>query len=165
VRSSHYLSAFLAHGWFPAMRHFSVISPPSRHTDDLIAVLALAFTLYLTLARRDAWPFTRYPMFSSYLDPAHVRVVCFALETRDGQLHWWHPRFYRYPDKLGRKAAGGDTAVKLWCVSEVIRLIRLEEGDTLHYRAIHVIERKWVHGDSQDLTIASVPLPACPRAH
>lgn len=104
-------------------------------------------------------------MFSDYVDPGDVRVVCFALETWDGKLNWWRPRFYRYADKLGAKAACGDSAAKQWCVAEVLRLIRLEKGDATSYRAIHVIERRWVDAHIEDLPIARIPLPAAPRAH
>jgi hypothetical protein len=148
------------------MRLFSFILPPRSgwQPGDTIAAGAIGLTLCLSLAGRDLWPLTRYPMFSGYRDPSSVRVVCLALETRDGSLEWWRPRFYRYPDKLGRKLAGANTELTLWCVGEALRLIRLEEGDALRYRAIHIVERRWVNAASKDRTITRIPIPGRPGA-
>lgn len=146
------------------MRLFSFIFPVGWQPGDAIAAVVIALTLFLTLAGRDLWPLTSYPMFSGYRDPSGVRVVCLALETRDGKLEWWRPRFYRYQDKLGRKLAGANTELTLWCVGEALRLIRLEEGDTLGYRAIHVVERRWVNAASEDRTLARIPIPGRPSA-
>jgi hypothetical protein len=146
------------------MRLFVFVLPRGWQSGDAIAAVAIALTLCLTLAGKDLWPFTRYPMFSGYRDPAGLRVVCLALETRDGNLQWWRPRFFRYADKLGRKLAGANVELTLWCVGEALRLIRLEEGGTLRYQAVRVVERRWVNSDSQDRTIARIPLPGHPRA-
>jgi hypothetical protein len=119
------------------------------------AVLILMF-FSVTLLRREAWPFTRYPMFSHYRDPRQVCVICIALETPDGNLTWWRPRFYRYPDIVGRKLVPDDPSLRLWCVSEVLRLVRLEKGDSETYRAIHIVERRWIGCSVQDRTLARV---------
>src|ERR1700733_3321801 len=114
----------------------------------------------VTLLRRDAWPFSRYPMFSRYRDPRQVCVICIALETPDGSLTWWRPHFYRYPDVLGRKLALDDLALKLWCVSEVLRLVQLENGlegaKSEPYRAVHIVERRWIDNSVRDRTLAKV---------
>jgi hypothetical protein len=119
------------------------------------AVLILMF-FSVTLLRREAWPFTRYPMFSHYRDPRDVCVICIALENSDGNLTWWRPHFYRYPDILGRKLVPDDPSLRLKYVSEVLRLVRLEKGATDSYRAIHILERRWIDCSAQDRTLARV---------
>jgi hypothetical protein len=127
----------------------------------LIAALVLAF-VFVTIRRADAWPITRYPMFSRPRDPDDVCVICFALETPDG-LRWWRPHFYRYPDYLARKLAAGGLAERglaerLWCVSEILRLARLEQGSERECVAVHIIERRWINCAVRDRTVARVPV-------
>ena len=121
-----------------------------------VAAVFVVLFVSVTLARRDAWPFTRYPMFSRYRDPWEVRVICFGLETLKGNVTWWRPRFYRYQDTLGRKLAPDDSAHRLWVVSEVLRLVRLEEGDARRYIAVHIVERRWVDCAVRDRTLARI---------
>ena len=129
----------------------------------LAAVLILMF-FSVTLFRRDAWPFTRYPMFSRYRDPRQVCVVCIALESPDGTLRWWRPHFYRYPDMFGRRLLRDDHALRLWCTGEVLRLVRLETGNMDAYRAIHIVERRWIDSSVRDRTLARVPVNGLNRA-
>jgi hypothetical protein len=99
-------------------------------------------------------------MFSRYRDPRQVCVICIALETPDGSLTWWRPHFYRYADIFGRKLATDDLALRLWCASEVLRIVRLEEGrpkgNAEPYRAVHIVERRWIDSSIQDRTLAKV---------
>jgi hypothetical protein len=118
------------------------------------ALLIFAF-FSVTLLRREAWPFTRYPMFSRYRDPRQVCVICIALETPDGNLTWWRPHFYRYADIFGRKLASDDLSLRLWCASEILRLVRLE-GHPESYRAVHIVERRWIDSSIRDRTLAKV---------
>lgn len=126
--------------------------------DTVLGLCLIGLTALLHLARRDAWPFTRYPMFSRYKSLKDVRVMCLALEGSDGRLRWWRPHFYRYTDGIGGKLADLSDANISSCTDHVLRLLTLEREDLSRCRAIHVIERKWENGVPCDRTVSAIPL-------
>jgi hypothetical protein len=121
-----------------------------------VAALFILMFFSVTLLRREAWPFSRYPTFSRSRDPRQVCVICIALEAPDGNVTWWRPHFYRYPDIFARKLARGDLALRLWCASEVLRLVRLEKGAAEPCCAVHIVERRWIDRAVRDRTLARV---------
>lgn len=122
-----------------------------------VACLIGVFVL-LTLMRRDAWPFTRYPMFSRYRRSHDIRIVCVALEREDGILVWWRPRFHRYSDGLAGKLAAQSEEESAAGVEQATRLLKLEHGDISWWKAVHVRERRWVNGSPLDRTVFTIPL-------
>jgi len=141
----------------------------------LFVVAILGVLVWATLRESDAWPLSRYPMFSRRADPERVRVCRVALETNGGEAIWWRSRFRRYPERVGRALlqidAGRDGSARADAVAdlatakvllEVQRLIRLEEGGLGRYRAIRVERRSTVREAGgwsvHDETAARVPL-------
>src|ERR1017187_1090855 len=108
--------------------------------ESLPIALIIGFTVFLNLVRRDAWPFTRFTMFSRYRRTRDVRVVCLALEALDGSISWWQPHFYRYADGIGRKLADLSEGNISSCIKHVTRLLALEHKDISSCKAVHVIE-------------------------
>jgi hypothetical protein len=138
-----------------------------NHMHDMVASIEsvliaflIGFHVLLNLTRRDAWPFTRYPMFSRYRRTQDVRVVCVALEALDGSLRWWQPHFYRYTDGIGRKLADLSEENVSSCVEHVMRLLALEHEDLSWCKAVCVIERRWVNGAPFDRPISAIPAKA-----
>jgi hypothetical protein len=124
--------------------------------DVFVLAIILGFAC-VSIFRRDLWPLTGYPMFSHYRVQENVRVVGIALESSNGQVIWWRPRFFRYPDRLGRIFHTADGAQRLWCAAEALRLVRLE-GSPVPVTALHIVERRWVHNAIHDHTLARIPV-------
>lgn len=105
----------------------------------------------VTFHGRDIWPFSHYPMFSGLKTRAEVEIYRVALETADGELHWWRSRFYRYPERvgrdwqqaefLGRRSPALTLLERRRLLAEVIRLLQLEEGDVSRYSALYIVRR------------------------
>jgi hypothetical protein len=128
--------------------------------ESALSACLIGFTILLNLFRRDAWPLTRYPMFSRYKKAQEVRVVCLALEAFDGTFSWWRPHFYRYTDGIGRKIADLSEGSISSCMEQATRLLALEYEDLSWCRAVHIIERSWVNGAPFDRSIAAIPAKA-----
>jgi hypothetical protein len=124
----------------------------------LSITLLVALFILVSLSPRDAWPFARYPMFSRYRKSQEVRVICLALEAKDGSLKWWRPHFYRYTDALGPKLVDLSDASKSFCLREVSRLLALEYGDISWCRSIRILERRWTNGRLSDTALAAIPV-------
>ncbi len=122
-----------------------------------MSAFLIIFTVLLNLLGRDAWPMTRYPMFSRYRRTEEVRVVCLALEAFDGTFRWWRPHFYRYADGIGRKLSDLSERNISSCMEQVTRLLALEHEDFSWCKAVHVIERRWVNGGPLDRSICAIP--------
>ena len=129
--------------------------------------LLVAQWIHVTLVGRDAWPFSHYPMFSGPKDLSQVEIFRVALETAEGEVVWWRSRFYRYPEHIGselrRAAARGKRKHFQKYLVEVVRLIRLEDGDAARYRAVHIIRRTAFEGPGRalvidDQTVATFPI-------
>ena len=110
--------------------------------------------LWVTLSRKQLYPFSFYRMYSAPHNLAEIRVFRLALEKKDGSVVWWHSEFYRYPEYLGRKLkqlrnSGIDDIQK----STLLRLeqtrlllialqvIEKEEGSTDAYSAFQIVQR------------------------
>ena len=107
----------------------------------------------------DAWPFTRYPMFSGRTPPEDARVVRIRLILHDGTSQWWAPRSHRYADAIGSRLQNPEPGMVLWAAAEVLRLIAHDEGGTGRYRAISIVERRWENGSVRDRELSSIPVP------
>lgn len=108
----------------------------------------------IAIARKDAFPFSWYPMYSAPHAPEKVKMIRLGLQAHDGAVSWWQSRFYRYPEYTGRrllqlqkaveKAAGNNVFITLErnkLLLEVLRLIESEEGSVRGYMAFHIVER------------------------
>ncbi|MET0393846.1 MAG: hypothetical protein ABW019_11930 [Chitinophagaceae bacterium] len=108
----------------------------------------------VTIVRKDAWPFSWYPMYAAPHAPEKVTVIRIALQAREGSVTWWRSRFYRYPEYTGRrllqlqKAAAKRTGHAVFItlernklLLEVLRLIESEDASASHYKAFHIVER------------------------
>jgi hypothetical protein len=126
--------------------------------DSALIAFLIGFTVLVNLVRRDAWPFTRYPMFSRYRKTEDIQVVCLALEASDGSLRQWQPHFYRYTDGIGVKLGDLSEGNISSCVEQVMRLLKLEHRDVSWCKAVHVLERRWINGAPLDRTIATIPV-------
>ncbi|HKX28057.1 MAG TPA: hypothetical protein VJ302_10215 [Blastocatellia bacterium] len=138
----------------------------------LVAVL-----VWVTVSGKDAWPFSHYPMFADPANLASLLVVRLALETREGDVIWWHSRFYRYPEYVGRQLKRTyrleETQSRFSVLAplerrkylvEVMRLMRLEEGSFDRYRAIHLIQRTASADPARGLVIREQSLARIPLA-
>jgi hypothetical protein len=128
----------------------------------LLTAASCLYSLYLGWHGKDAWPFTRFPMFSRRLNPLDLKVIRFRLVTLDGGLKWWNPRFYRYPDRIGDKTMAAGAPGVLWGAAEVLRLVALEEGGANRYKAVEVVERSWNGHRAVDRILARIPAAAPP---
>jgi hypothetical protein len=132
----------------------------SIESESVLSAFLIGFIALLNLFRRDAWPITRYPMFSRYRAAQEVRVVCVALEAFDGTFSWWRPHFYRYADGIGRQLADLSEPNISSCMEQVTRLLAIEHEDLSWCKAVHVIERRWVNGAPFDQSISAIPAKA-----
>lgn len=116
-------------------------------------VLVCAILAGITIARRDAFPFSWYPMYAAPYAPENVKLIRLGLQMHDGTVSWWQSRFYRYPEYTGRRLlqlrkaaekAGTNVFITLErnkLLLEVLRLIESEEGSVKAYKAFHIVER------------------------
>ena len=89
----------------------------------LIAVLLIPAWI-VTLRRKDAWPFSCYPMFSSLMFPETLGVYRIALEHSDGSLRWWNPHFYKLQGTLGKRLVSAALARRSGEVERIVQLVR-----------------------------------------
>jgi hypothetical protein len=138
--------------------------------------LIVGALLWVTITGKDAWPFSSYKMFSARLDLNELTVYRVALEKHDGETVWWHSRFYRYPEFIGRnlkrvyEAKSADPRFPIAAALEarkhlldVMRLISIEERCPNQYRAFHIVRRTAHVDDSNkieinDEVISKVPM-------
>lgn len=115
-------------------------------------ILLLAPLIWATARRKDAFPFSHYPMFSHLIDTDNVVVYRVALETKDGNTVWWKSGFYRYPEFVGRKLKNlyelehehkqlFFTLERQRLLIEVLRLIEVEAKDAEKYKAFQIVKR------------------------
>jgi hypothetical protein len=119
-------------------------------------ILMLAALLTVTLAGKDFFPFSHYPMFSAPHQLNRVKVYRIALETHDGKIEWWQHEAYRYPEFIGRKLKSLYTNAtstidnktvllatleKRRLLCEVLRLLELGGDQAAKYRSFRIIER------------------------
>ena len=150
----------------------------------LIAVFICGLLLPLLWAivrGKDYWPFSHYPMFSQHSALKDLAVYRLALETKSGAITWWRSEFFRYPEFVGQRLrrihqatnqVGKEAAfAKLeqqFLLTEVLRLIEMEEGNIDQYQAFHVVRRSIenLSGPNPtiaDDTVARIPLPTLKR--
>lgn len=110
--------------------------------------------LWVTLFRKQAYPFSFYPMYSTPHSADEIVVFRLALEKKDGTVIWWQSEFYRYPEYLGRKlkqlhyAESGDIRKTALLKLEqkrllliALQIIEKEEGSSYAYNALRIIRR------------------------
>jgi hypothetical protein len=110
--------------------------------------------LWVTLFRKQAYPFSFYPMYSTPHGVDEIVVFRLALEKKDGTVLWWQSEFYRYPEYLGRKlmqlhyAESEDIRKTALLKLEqkrllliALQIIEKEEGSSYAYNALRIVRR------------------------
>ncbi|CAN5305394.1 hypothetical protein BH09BAC6_BH09BAC6_10110 [soil metagenome] len=111
-------------------------------------LLICAILLLVTLAARDIYPFSHYPMFAGRHQMDRVKVIRLALETETGEIEWWQHEAYRYPEMAGRKLSQLHTGIPTALTTiqqhklllEILRLLA-STHQPVKYKAFHLIER------------------------
>jgi len=140
---------------------------------DVIFFCAVCVVLlWVTVFRKQIYPFSFYPMYSVPHSWNNVKVFRLALERKDGSVVWWCSEFYRYPEYLGRKLKRlRDSRINDMQKSTLLRLeqtrlllialqiIEKEEGSTEAYHAFRIVERTiTTHMEPADKIIETIPL-------
>jgi len=110
----------------------------------LIAILFVPAWI-VTLRRKDAWPFSCYPMFSSLMFPETLGVYRIALEHSDGSLRWWNPHFYKLQGTLGKRLVYAALARRTGEVERIVQLVRSstnEDSNLEQARSLCVVLRR-----------------------
>ncbi|MFM7022566.1 MAG: hypothetical protein ACKOXB_06270 [Flavobacteriales bacterium] len=137
---------------------------------QIFFVVMCALLLLATFLERDFFPFSNYPMFSRPAKAENITILRIKLEKENGEINWWQPEFFRYPEKINqtfneiqklKKNSGNNILVQHEenkIIAEILRLIKEEEG-SVNYKALHLIERKIQKNISiNDDTVAVFPL-------
>ncbi|MDO3642251.1 hypothetical protein [Mucilaginibacter sp. L3T2-6] len=114
-----------------------------------------AVLLWVTIRKKEAYPFSYYPMYSSGHKIENVCVYRIALKKQDGSMAWWESEFYRYPEYVGRKLKQLSVAHKqinpngIFLELEkrkllimVMRIMEKEGAEISSYYAFCIVERK-----------------------
>lgn len=134
----------------------------------IVICLALAG---VTIAGKDFWPLSHYPMFSTRQKMENIKVWRVALEDNNGHIEWWKSKFFRYPEFTGRKLqkiyglqiAGKKpeafiNAERNKLLNAVMKHVIREQRES-KYSAIHIIERTITDAlNMNDKTIDIIPL-------
>ncbi len=126
----------------------------------------------VTIAGKDFWPFSHYPMFSIKQNLKDVKIWRVALEDKDGDIKWWQSTFVRYPEFTGRKLQkiyglnmeGKKLSVFInverdKLLKAVMKQVAHEQPES-NYTAIHIIERTVADTFKiSEKTIDTIPLP------
>lgn len=121
----------------------------------LFFLLVCGMLLWVTILKKDLFPFSWYPMYSAQYKAQQVRVVRIALQDKNGGVNWWNSKYYRYPEFTARKL---DKLMQLTfnnniegtvnlleqkrLLAKVLQLIEQEEGTLKDYSAFLIIERR-----------------------
>jgi hypothetical protein len=136
-----------------------------------VGALFVGLALGAVLRRRDAWPFSHYPMFCQRLAPEDLAVVRIAIEDEAGRIDWWRPRFFRLPDRLCARfealrrvtPARGQSPALLEFFSQTQHLIVAENPAATGRTAVLFVCRRveWRDGAfvSRDEVVARIPFP------
>src|SRR5581483_12210732 len=63
----------------------------------ILASLFLVTSFLSLIKRRDYWPFSCYPMFSTHMSWPTQTVIRFKLCFSDDTTQWWQPHFFKLP--------------------------------------------------------------------
>lgn len=146
----------------------------------IIFILITSILVYVTIAGKDAFPFSHYPMFSGAHSLENAKVFRLALEKQDGEIVWWNSEFYRYPEFVGRQlkriyqTTGEDKISNAFVLLErqkllieVLRIIAIQEGTLKNYKALHIVERSPFQTNGEividDRTISVMPFEKITR--
>lgn len=133
-------------------------------------IVCLVF-IGVTIAGKDYWPFSHYPMFSAKQKIKDITVWRIALEDSEGNMDWWQSKFFRYPEFTGRKLQKiyalhiEGKKLEIFIHIERNKLLNavmmhiMREQPECNYSAIHIIERKVANSfDVIDKTIDIIPI-------
>jgi hypothetical protein len=117
--------------------------------------LMVGILIWVTIAKKDFFPFSWYPMYSATYRADQVRVLRIALQDANGDITWWKTKYYRYPEFVARKldilmqapanskvGDGINLLAQKRLLDEVLRLIEQEEGSLKNHTAFLIIERR-----------------------
>lgn len=125
------------------------------YSEELYWIYVLFFTgllVFATLSKNDFFPFSHYPMFSKISKAESICIFRLKLKTTEGELRWWKPKFYRYPEVINKKlqvlyhlqsqSLGGKIFFheQRRILNEALQIIENEEHSLLKYEAIHIIK-------------------------
>ena len=128
--------------------------------------------LWVTIAGKELYPFSYYPMYSTPHDLKNISVFRIAIEKKNGSIVWWRSEFYRCPEYSGRKlqqlreAKSSNQGQEVFLQLEqhrllisVLQIMEKENVNTDEYNAFHIIERT-INTDLRpvDKTIEIIPL-------
>ncbi|HJP62134.1 MAG TPA: hypothetical protein VJ844_01770 [Mucilaginibacter sp.] len=128
--------------------------------------------LWVTIRRKEIYPFSYYPMYSSARDINEISVFRIALKTQDESMIWWKSEFYRYPEYVGRRlkqlclarnhASDNDVFLQLEhkrLLILVLRILEKEEKNISNYKAFCIVERRINDKlEPEDKVIETIPL-------
>ncbi len=108
--------------------------------------------IWVTLKGKEAWPLSCYPMFSNFMTMNDVAIFRLAMETKEGEIIWWSPRFPRYQRRIGKvlkrihlSGRGNNTSAGMTdqytYLVDVARLIIQEQGSIDRYQAFCIFRR------------------------
>lgn len=118
-------------------------------------ILMCGILVWVTIRKKDLFPFSWYPMYSGSYRAGQVRILRIALQDRAGGVNWWKTKYYRYPEFIARKldklmqtavdhpaGIGINILEQKRVLAEVLRLIEQEEGSVKNYVGFQIIERR-----------------------
>ncbi|MBS1522336.1 MAG: hypothetical protein JST50_15150 [Bacteroidetes bacterium] len=128
--------------------------------------------LWVTIAGKELYPFSHYPMYSGPHDLKNIGVFRIAIEKKDGNIVWWQSEFYRYPEYSGRKlqqlweARNNNQQQEVFLQLErhrllisILQIMKKENINADEYNAFHIIERT-INSDLKPVnkTVEIIPL-------
>jgi hypothetical protein len=121
-----------------------------------------AILIWVTLRKKEIYPFSYYPMYSSPHLLGEINVFRIALK-KDDIMVWWESEFYRYPEYAGRKLKqlwaarnnAGEKDVFLQLERDrllilVLQIMQKEKVDIGRYDALCIVERR-INGDLEPI--------------
>lgn len=122
---------------------------------SIFFILMCGILVWVTIRKKDLFPFSWYPMYSGSYRAGQVRILRIALQDRAGGVTWWKTKYYRYPEFIARKldklmqtavdhpaGIGINILEQKRVLAEVLRLIEQEEGSVKNYVGFQIIERR-----------------------
>lgn len=70
---------------------------------DIYSVALLSCLIIVTLLRKSFWPFSNYPMFSTYIALSEVGVYKIAWVDNAGNENWWNTSYQHWQQHFPKK--------------------------------------------------------------
>ncbi len=135
------------------------------HGVTVCALFLLVF-IRITLASKDSWPFSAYPMFYKPIQLWEPRYYRLKLENNGGDRHWWAPKVKRHQRRIGVLLERHSTVNKLTLDSKLsasqqqvliaAKQLICSEQPHVQLQALCVYERRVKRSDNKDYQIIDV---------